>query len=341
MTTVGTQDGNGPIEENFASEIDERPSEDIVTTKIPVVIRNSNTISQPKEETASSIKIEFTKEESEYEEANTTTISSHEEDGVFSNDMQPQRKRARVPKPRTYLGEEDDSPSLLRKGPSNSAKAAKPIQVLDSGEIDSADVLESDDLVASHLLLLSNAAADGEGEDTPSISSRPGSGRGGRGRRGRGGRGMGAGRGGALLAHGGRGWPDGMSYHDPLAGFDNPNNMSRYRLPGSNATNLLPGRTWTVPPGAKVMNMRTLETEGFSDVYSRNNKSNGKKCLRCFPRCCGGGHRGNGFCGMPLYLGADIELDPGTDMFVSWPTLSLSIACAARPSGYKGQMEMQ
>ena len=185
MTTVGTQDGNGPIEENFASEIDERPSEDIVTTKIPVVIRNSNTISQPKEETASSIKIEFTKEESEYEEANTTTISSHEEDGVFSNDMQPQRKRARVPKPRTYLGEEDDSPSLLRKGPSNSAKAAKPIQVLDSGEIDSADVLESDDLVASHLLLLSNAAADGEGEDTPSISSRPGSGRGGRGRRGR------------------------------------------------------------------------------------------------------------------------------------------------------------
>jgi len=38
----------------------------------------------------------------------------------------------------------------------------------------------------------------------------------------------------------------------------------------------------------------------FTSSYQRNNKRNGQKNLRCFPRCCAKGHHEFGFCGTPL-----------------------------------------
>ena len=43
--------------------------------------------------------------------------------------------------------------------------------------------------------------------------------------------------------------------------------------------------------------------------FSRNNRSSGQKSLRCFPHCCEGKHRANGFCGAPIYATALLSKD--------------------------------
>ena len=56
-----------------------------------------------------------------------------------------------------------------------------------------------------------------------------------------------------------------------------------------------------------------MEVEILSQVrtqYIRNNKSNGQKNIRCFPRCAKTGHRKAGFCGSNLSIQLRVKDDP-------------------------------
>ena len=47
-----------------------------------------------------------------------------------------------------------------------------------------------------------------------------------------------------------------------------------------------------------------LEGQFLDGSFSRNNRSTGQKSMRCFPRCCDGGHNARGFCGTSIFATA-------------------------------------
>ena len=53
-------------------------------------------------------------------------------------------------------------------------------------------------------------------------------------------------------------------------------------------------------------------TTGVQNHYIRNNKSNGQKNIRCFPRCALTGHRVAGFCGSGIKASVGVSIAGNT-----------------------------
>lgn len=56
-----------------------------------------------------------------------------------------------------------------------------------------------------------------------------------------------------------------------------------------------------------IMDVRCEFHSVFKKNYSRNNKKNGKKSIRCFPQCSAGGHRKSSFCGCDILVSVFIS----------------------------------
>ena len=54
----------------------------------------------------------------------------------------------------------------------------------------------------------------------------------------------------------------------------------------------------------EMINITVVNEFDGNNPFRRNNRSNGQKSLRCFPRCCEQGHKKSGFCGKPIYATA-------------------------------------
>ena len=88
----------------------------------------------------------------------------------------------------------------------------------------------------------------------------------------------------------------------------------------------------------------------FQSTYTRNNKSSERKNIRCFPHCCGDGHRERSFCGSALtavyvgsaectmalgrfepsqalsfHVGTDLTMSPMVGSFREWYTAKLEL----------------
>ena len=58
------------------------------------------------------------------------------------------------------------------------------------------------------------------------------------------------------------------------------------------------------------MDLQFLNKHLFTDEYQRNNKAKGRKNLRCFPACREHGHVDTGYCGRPVTVELNYNLDP-------------------------------